>query len=170
MQILILCQPLAHIILIFVPSFSVGCSHRTTTERTPKRHLVHPPYLKNQQYLIINWAHLTNVGELKETLTLPTHTCVLCKCNIFCDNQARVYKKPCPTQLSMKFFLLINVKMPTISILGLSEPEKKLFFFIFSYLSTFKYSCLDELSMKKFYSLEPMSFLGIYLCAPNINN
>ena len=41
----------------------------------------------------------------------------------------------CSTQLSMKFFLLINVKMPTIvgiltyvnrknSILGLSEPEK----------------------------------------------
>ena len=41
----------------------------------------------------------------------------------------------CSTQLSIKFFLLINVKMPTIvgiltfmsrknSILGLSEPEK----------------------------------------------
>ena len=41
----------------------------------------------------------------------------------------------CSTQLSMKFFLLINVKMPTIvgiltflsgknSILGLSEPKK----------------------------------------------
>ena len=41
----------------------------------------------------------------------------------------------CSTQLSMKFFLLINVKMPTIvgiltfmsgknSILGLSEPQK----------------------------------------------
>ena len=41
----------------------------------------------------------------------------------------------CSTQLSMKFFLLINVKMPTIvgiltfmsrknSILSLSEPEK----------------------------------------------
>ena len=40
---------------------------------------------------------------------------------------------PCSTQLSMKFFLLINVKMPTIvgiltfmsrknSIIGLSEP------------------------------------------------
>ena len=100
MQIFILCQPLAHIILIFVPSFSVGCSHRTTTERTPKRHLVYPPYLKNQQYLIINWAHLTNVGELKETLTLPTHTCVLCKCNISCDNQARVYKKKKHARLS----------------------------------------------------------------------
>ena len=42
---------------------------------------------------------------------------------------------PCSTQLSMKFFLLINVKMPTIvgiltfvgwknSTLGFSEPEK----------------------------------------------
>ena len=42
---------------------------------------------------------------------------------------------PCSTQLSMKFFLLINVKMPTIvgiltfmsrknNILGLSESEK----------------------------------------------
>ena len=42
----------------------------------------------------------------------------------------------CSTQLNMKFFLLINVKMPTIvgiltfmsrknSILGLSESEKK---------------------------------------------
>ena len=41
----------------------------------------------------------------------------------------------CSTQLGMKFFLLINIKMPTIvgiltftsmknSILGLSEPEK----------------------------------------------
>ena len=51
----------------------------------------------------------------------------------------------CSTQLSMKFFLLINVKMPTIvgiltfmnrknSILGLSESEKKLNFLIFLYL------------------------------------
>ena len=42
---------------------------------------------------------------------------------------------PCSTQLSMKFFLLINVKMPTIvgiltfinrknSIINLSEPKK----------------------------------------------
>ena len=51
----------------------------------------------------------------------------------------------CSTQLSMKFFLLINVKMPTIvgiltfrsrknSILSLSESEKKLNFLIFLYL------------------------------------
>ena len=51
----------------------------------------------------------------------------------------------CSTQLSMKFFLLINVKMPTIvgiltlmsgknSILGLSEPKKKRNFLIFLYL------------------------------------
>ena len=49
---------------------------------------------------------------------------------------ARGYKAfSCSAQLSIKFFLLINVKMPTIigiltfmsgknSILGLSEPEK----------------------------------------------
>ena len=48
----------------------------------------------------------------------------------------------CSTQLSIKIFLLINVKMPTVvgiltfmsresSILGLSEPEKKLNFFVF---------------------------------------
>ena len=48
----------------------------------------------------------------------------------------------CSTQLSMKFFLLINIKMPTIvgiltflsgknSILGLSEPKKAKFLDIF---------------------------------------
>ena len=47
-----------------------------------------------------------------------------------------IKKISCSTQLSMKFFLLINVKMPTIvgvltfmsrnnSILGLCEPEKR---------------------------------------------
>ena len=52
---------------------------------------------------------------------------------------------PCSTQLNMKFFLLINVEMPTVvgistfkcrknSILGLSEPEKMLNFLIFLYL------------------------------------
>ena len=51
----------------------------------------------------------------------------------------------CSSQLSMKFFLLINVKMPTIvgiltfmdrknSILGLSKSAKKLNFLIFLYL------------------------------------
>ena len=56
------------------------------------------------------------------------------------------YKKiPCSTQLNMKIFLLINVKMPAVvgiltfmsrenSILGLSEPEKKLYYLIYSYL------------------------------------
>ena len=51
-------------------------------------------------------------------------------------NWPRGYKnKSCTTQLSMNFFLLINVKMPTVidilifmtrknSILRLSEPEK----------------------------------------------
>ena len=52
----------------------------------------------------------------------------------------------CSTQLSMKFFLLINVKMPTIvglltfmsmknSILGLSDPQNAEFFYIFILLS-----------------------------------
>ena len=51
----------------------------------------------------------------------------------------------CSTQLSMKFFLLINVKMPTMvgiftfmsgknSILGLSQPEKKAEFLDILYL------------------------------------
>ena len=54
---------------------------------------------------------------------------------MFTKSISRGYKPfPCSTQLSMKFFLLINVKMPTIvgiltfmsrtnSILGLSEAE-----------------------------------------------
>ena len=63
----------------------------------------------------------------------------------------------CSTQLSMKFFLLINVKMPTIvlpfmsgknSILGLSEPEKAEFLDIFILMSI-KNSCSNELSIKK---------------------
>ena len=52
----------------------------------------------------------------------------------------------CSTQLSMKFFLLINVKMPTIvgiltfmnrknSILSLSEPENADFLDIFIHMS-----------------------------------
>ena len=52
----------------------------------------------------------------------------------------------CTIQLSMKFFLLINVKMPTIvgilifmsgknSILGLSEPKKAEFLDIFIFMS-----------------------------------
>ena len=66
----------------------------------------------------------------------------------------------CSTQLSMKFFLLINVKMPTIvgiltfmngknSILGLSEPKKKPNFLIFYPYEHFKILCSTELSMKK---------------------
>ena len=60
----------------------------------------------------------------------------------------------------MNFFLLINVRMPTIvgiltfisrktCIVGLSEPEKKLNFLIFLYLRTFSISCSAELSMGK---------------------
>ena len=76
----------------------------------------------------------------------------------------------CSTQLSMKFFLLINVKMPTIvgiltfmcrknNILSFSEPEIKLNFLIFSYLWAFKFSCLAELSLKIFfYNLDARFF------------
>ena len=67
----------------------------------------------------------------------------------------------------MKFFLLINVKMPTVvgilttvvgiltfmsgknSILGLSEPKKGRFFYIHILTSILKTSCSTELSMKK---------------------
>ena len=65
----------------------------------------------------------------------------------------------CSTQLSTIFFLLINVKMPTgvgiltfmsgkNSILGLSEPKKSDFFYIFM-LKSILISCSIELSMKK---------------------
>ena len=53
----------------------------------------------------------------------------------------KVIKLSCSIQLSMKFFLLINVKMPTVgnltfmsrknSVLGLSEPKKDEFLDIF---------------------------------------
>ena len=53
---------------------------------------------------------------------------------------------PCSTQLSMNLFFLINVKMPTTvgiltvlskknNILGLSEPEKADFLYIFILMS-----------------------------------
>ena len=57
-----------------------------------------------------------------------------------------VIKNSCSTQLSMNFFLLINVKMPTTvgiltllsssnNVLGLSEPEKAEFIDIFILMS-----------------------------------
>ena len=60
-----------------------------------------------------------------------------------CITRPQGYKTiSCSTQLNMKIFLLINVKMPTVvgiltflsrknSTLGLSEPEKKLNSMIF---------------------------------------
>ena len=65
----------------------------------------------------------------------------------------------CSTQLSMNFFLLIHIKMPTIvgilifmsgknSILGLSEPKKPNFLILES-LRAFKIPCSTQLSMKK---------------------
>ena len=62
-------------------------------------------------------------------------------------NRTRGYKTfSCSTQLSMKIFLLINVKMPTFvgiltfmnsknSILGLPEPENAEFLCIFIFMN-----------------------------------
>ena len=58
------------------------------------------------------------------------------------DLVPRLLKISCSTQLSMNYFLLINIKMPTIvgiltlmsrknSIVGFSEPDKKLHFLSF---------------------------------------
>ena len=70
-------------------------------------------------------------------------------------NPKQPTNQPCSTQLSMKFFLLINVEMPTIvgistfmsrknNILGLSEPEKCLLFcYFFILMSIFKNSKLS---------------------------
>ena len=85
---------------------------------------------------------------IKETDTLSVEVALSFS---FCLSSQRrpgpVAKKiiSCSTQLSMKFFLLINVKMPTIvgiltfmsrkySILDLPEPEK-ISFLIYLYLS-----------------------------------
>ena len=68
----------------------------------------------------------------------PTYACI--------KSGIEVIKKiPCSTQLNMKFFLVINVKMPTVvdiltfmsrknNIVGLTEPEIKLNCLIFLYL------------------------------------
>ena len=90
------------------------------------------------------------------------------KCPIYLKNKSSLSTREiwpqgyttfsCSTQVSMKIFLLINAKMPTIvgilafisrknSILGLLE-SKKLLFLAFLYLIAFKISCSSELSMK----------------------
>ena len=70
---------------------------------------------------------------------------------------------PYSTQLSTKFILLINVKMPTLvgiltfisMINATSERLKARNFFICRYFSFYEqlYSCSVELRMKKFYNL-----------------
>ena len=76
----------------------------------------------------------------------------------------------CSTQLSTKLILLINVKMPTIvgiltfisMINTTSEKLKARNHFIcwyFSFGEQLKISCSVELSMKKFYNLEPRLIL-----------
>ena len=79
--------------------------------------------------------------------------------NVYGRSGLKVIKNSCSTQLSMKFFLLTNVNMPTIagiltfisgknSIIGISEPEKKTDFLdIFIFMSI---SCSAELCMKIF--------------------
>ena len=72
----------------------------------------------------------------------------------------------CSTQLSMKFFLLINVEMPIIvgiltfmsrknSILGLSEAETVAFLDIL-YLYAFKILCSAALTMNLFITSWPV--------------
>ena len=89
---------------------------------------------------------------------------------LFCSTGSEVINKnPFSTQLRMKFFLLINVKMPTIvgiltfmsrknSILDLAEPENAEFLDIL-YLGAFKISCLAGLSMKFYHNLGPWSLM-----------
>ena len=72
---------------------------------------------------------------------------------------------PCSSQLSMKFFLLINVKMPTIvgiltfmsrknSILNLPEPEKGWISWYFHTYEHLKFHAQLSWAWKKFYNLE----------------
>ena len=73
---------------------------------------------------------------------------------------------PCPTQLSTRFILLINVKMPTtvgiltsISMINTaSERHKASNFFIYRYFSTYeqlKFRAQLSWARKKFYNLRP---------------
>ena len=89
------------------------------------------------------WSVCKNYGKENENLNLAPRD---------------MKKKSCSTQLSMIFFLFINVKMPTIvgilifmsrnnCILGLSETEKNADFLYCLYLRAFKISCSAELSM-----------------------
>ena len=91
--------------------------------------------------MIVRISSRLSFIEVEEERSCFFYQCVL-KC---IDYKPPGYKTfSCSTQLSMKFFLLINVKMPTIvgiltfmsvknSILGLSEPKKTIFL-MFLYL------------------------------------
>ena len=64
----------------------------------------------------------------------------------------------CSTQLSMKFVLLINLKLLIIAnyfLLNIAEHEKFLCYFFFNFISLFisRKNCSAELSMKTFYEL-----------------
>ena len=77
----------------------------------------------------------------------------------------------CSTQLSMKFFLLINVKMPTIvgiltfmsrknSLLHLSEPEERWISWYFYTYEHLKFHAQLSWVWKKFYNLGPKLFFS----------
>ena len=89
-----------------------------------------------------------------------------------CSQAPRLKKLfSCSTQLSMNFFLLINVKMPTIvgiltfmsrknSILGLSESEKSWISWYFYTYYHLKFHAQLSWAWKKFYNLGPWLNVG----------
>ena len=95
-------------------------------------HLYRPA--KNNSY------SLTESKETEEYMKIPVSPAIITQ-----PGPKVIKLFSCSTQLSIKFSLLINVKMPTIvgiltfmsrknSILGFSEPKKTTNFLIFLYL------------------------------------
>ena len=103
--------------------------------------------------------------ELYNCLTLPWHQIPGWK-----PGPEVIKLFPCSTQLSMKFFLLINIKMPTIvgiltfmsrknSILSLSELEKCWIYWYFHTYEHLKFHAQVSWAWKKFYNLGARSLL-----------
>ena len=72
---------------------------------------------------------ITEVAEMTQIMMAVRPAILVRTCQVNWTQAPRLYIFPCSTQLSMKFFLLINVKIFTFmswknSILGLSEPKK----------------------------------------------
>ena len=108
-------------------------------------------YKLNALYTGAFWGHM-------QTVVWP--------CLKVCSGPEVIKLFLCSTQLSMKFFLLINVKMPTIvgiltfmhrknSILGLSEPEKCWISWYFHTYEQLKFYAQLSWAWKKFYNLGP---------------